>query len=49
LPAGNYHLSYTAQAIAPGDFVVMPVYAEEMYDPDVYGKGGTVELKVGRN
>jgi hypothetical protein len=48
LPAGNYHLSYTAQAIAAGDFVVMPVYAEEMYDPDVYGKGVVAEMKVGR-
>jgi len=48
LPAGNYHLSYTAQAIAPGDFVVMPVYAEEMYDPDVYGKGVVEMLTVSR-
>ncbi len=39
LPAGNYHLSYTAQAIAEGSFVSMPVHAEEMYDPDVFGKG----------
>ncbi len=39
LPAGNYHLSYTAQTIAEGRFVVMPVHAEEMYDPDVFGKG----------
>jgi len=49
LPAGNYHLSYTAQAIAPGEFVVMPVQAEEMYDPDVYGQGVPAELEVGRN
>jgi uncharacterized protein YfaS (alpha-2-macroglobulin family) len=48
LPAGNYHLSYTAQAIAPGDFVVMPVHAEEMYDPDVYGKGVAESLTVSR-
>ena len=48
LPAGNYHLSYTAQAIAPGEFVVMPIYAEEMYDPDVFGKGVVAELKVSR-
>ena len=48
LPAGNYQLSYTAQAIAPGDFVVMPVHAEEMYDPDVYGKGVAGMLKVRR-
>jgi uncharacterized protein YfaS (alpha-2-macroglobulin family) len=48
LPAGNYHLSYTAQAIASGDFVVMPVHAEEMYDPDVYGQGVVGMLKVRR-
>lgn len=46
LPAGNYHLSYTAQAIAPGDFIIMPIHAEEMYDPDVYGKGFPEQLKV---
>jgi uncharacterized protein YfaS (alpha-2-macroglobulin family) len=46
LPAGNYHLSYTAQAIAPGNFVIMPIHAEEMYDPDVYGKGVPEKLGV---
>ena len=39
LPPGRYHLSYTAQAIAEGEFAMMPVKAEEMYDPDVFGKG----------
>jgi uncharacterized protein YfaS (alpha-2-macroglobulin family) len=48
LPPGNYHLSYTAQAIAPGDFVVMPTHAEEMYEPDVYGKSAPAQLKVER-
>jgi alpha-2-macroglobulin len=48
LPAGNYHLSYMAQAIAPGDFVVRPAYAEEMYDPDVFGKGVAGALVVSR-
>jgi hypothetical protein len=47
LPAGNYHLSYTAQAVAPGEFVVMPVHAEEMYDPNVFGQGVPAVLKVG--
>ncbi len=46
LPAGNYVLSYTAQAIAPGHFVKMPVHAEEMYDPDVFGKGAPSKLIV---
>ncbi len=39
LGAGRYHLSYTAQAISPGEFTAMPVRAEEMYDPDVFGRG----------
>ncbi|MEZ5647548.1 MAG: alpha-2-macroglobulin family protein [Alphaproteobacteria bacterium] len=46
LPPGNYHLSYTAQAIAEGEFAAMPIHAEEMYDPDVYGKGASERLKV---
>ena len=37
LPPGNYHLSYSAQAIAEGEFASMPAKAVEMYDPDVYG------------
>ena len=46
LPPGNYHLSYTAQAIAPGRFVALPASAEEMYDPDVFGKGKPGELVI---
>jgi uncharacterized protein YfaS (alpha-2-macroglobulin family) len=47
LPAGNYHLSYTAQAIAKGEYAAMPVLAQEMYDPDVYGKGVSEQVVVG--
>ncbi|MCH2038145.1 MAG: hypothetical protein MK137_06100, partial [Rickettsiales bacterium] len=47
LPAGNYHLSYTAQAIAEGLFTKLPVHAEEMYDPDIFGKGLPGSLNVG--
>jgi hypothetical protein len=46
LPPGNYHLSYMAQAIATGSFAAMPVRAEEMYDPDVFGLDVPAELKV---
>ncbi|HTP66969.1 MAG TPA: alpha-2-macroglobulin family protein [Geobacteraceae bacterium] len=46
LPAGNYHLSYVGQAIAPGEFTVLPTHAEEMYDPDVFGKGAPAMLRV---
>ncbi|MCP4627480.1 MAG: large extracellular alpha-helical protein [bacterium] len=48
LPAGNYHLSYTAQVIAPGEFAVMPARAAEMYDPDIYGQGVPGRLEVQR-
>ena len=47
LPGGNYHLSYVAQAIATGEFTVLPLRAEEMYDPDVYGRGMPAALEVG--
>jgi len=46
LPQGNYHLSYVAQAIAPGTFAVMPLYAEEMYNPDTFGQGVPAVLVV---
>ncbi|MGH1543293.1 MAG: alpha-2-macroglobulin family protein [Arenicella sp.] len=46
LPAGNYHLSYTAQAVATGTFTVNPVHAQEMYDDDIFGKGVTGQLEI---
>ena len=49
LPAGHYHLSYGAQAMAEGEFVAAPTKAEEMYDPDVYGKGLPATVLVGHD
>jgi hypothetical protein len=49
LPAGNYHLSYVAQAIAPGEFNVMATHSEEMYEPEVFGKGLPAVLQVERD
>lgn len=46
LPAGHYHLSYAAQVIAPGDFNVPPAKAEEMYNPDVFGRSPARQLNV---
>ncbi|MEN6541827.1 alpha-2-macroglobulin family protein [Parvibaculum sp.] len=47
LDAGNYHLTYMAQAIATGEFQRRATKAEEMYDPDVFGLGrpGTLTVK----
>jgi uncharacterized protein YfaS (alpha-2-macroglobulin family) len=46
LPAGNYHLSYGAQAMAGGRFSAAPTRAAEMYDPDVYGSGLPAQFDV---
>jgi len=46
LEKGRYHLTYIAQAIAPGNFIAMPSHAEEMYDPDVFGKTPADTLEV---
>lgn len=46
LPKGRYHLSYVAQAVAAGTFTAQPALAQEMYSPDVYGKGLTEKLTV---
>ena len=47
LAPGNYHLSYSAQAIAAGRFASPAARAVEMYDPDVYGLSlpGTLDVR----
>ncbi len=46
LPAGRYLLTYVAQAVAPGTFTALPPRAEEMYNPEVFGKGRPTVLEV---
>ncbi len=46
LPPGRYHLSYTAQAIAAGNYQARPTHAGEMYDLDIYGKSAPLRLEV---
>ncbi len=50
LPPGRYHLSYSAQAVAAGEFAALPTRAVEMYDPDVYGLAlpATVHVETAR-
>jgi alpha-2-macroglobulin len=43
---GVYDYSYTARATTPGTFVVPPPKAEEMYQPEVFGRGGTDRVVV---
>ena len=46
LPPGRYHLAYTAQAVAEGEFQARPTHAAEMYDLDIYGKSAARRLVI---
>lgn len=46
LAAGRYHLRYQAQAIASGEFHLLPTHAEEMYAPEVFGDGAPGRLRI---
>jgi alpha-2-macroglobulin len=43
---GVYNYSYVARATTPGQFVVPPVKAEEMYHPETFGRGKTDRVKI---
>ena len=38
---GVYEYTYVARATTPGEFVVPPAKAEEMYSPEVFGRSGS--------
>jgi uncharacterized protein YfaS (alpha-2-macroglobulin family) len=46
LPAGVYTYSYVARATTPGEFIVPPARAEEMYTPETFGRGQTDRVIV---
>jgi alpha-2-macroglobulin len=46
LPAGAYEYTYVARATTPGAFVVPPPRAEEMYQPETFGRGAGVRVVV---
>jgi uncharacterized protein YfaS (alpha-2-macroglobulin family) len=43
---GVYTYKYTALATTPGEFVLPPTKAEEMYSPEVFGRTATGRLTV---
>ena len=43
---GVYDYSYVARATTPGEFVVPPAKAEEMYHPETFGRTGTDFVRV---
>ena len=46
LEDGTLVYTYVARATAPGDYTVAPTQAEEMYRPEIFGRGGTVQVKI---
>jgi uncharacterized protein YfaS (alpha-2-macroglobulin family) len=46
LPAGTYEYTYIARATTPGEFVVPPARAEEVYAPEVFGRSTTATVIV---
>jgi uncharacterized protein YfaS (alpha-2-macroglobulin family) len=47
LGAGVYQYSYIAQATTPGEFVVPPTRAEEIYAPETFGRAATDRVVIG--
>jgi hypothetical protein len=43
---GVYNYTYVARATTPGEFVVPPAKAEEMYHPETFGRTGTDFVRV---
>ena len=44
--SGVYNYTYVARATTPGEFVVPPAKAEEMYHPETFGRTGTDFVRV---
>ena len=43
---GTYTYSYMVRATTPGEFVVPPPKAEEMYAPETFGRGASERVVV---
>ncbi len=46
LNGGTYEYTYIARATTPGQFVVPPARAEEIYAPEVFGRSGSATVVV---
>jgi uncharacterized protein YfaS (alpha-2-macroglobulin family) len=46
LPGGTYEYTYVARATTPGEFVVPPTRAEEIYAPEVFGRSSSDRVVV---
>jgi uncharacterized protein YfaS (alpha-2-macroglobulin family) len=46
LPGGTYEYTYIARATTPGDFVVPPARAEQIYAPEVFGRSSSANVVI---
>lgn len=46
LPAGTFEYTYVARATTPGEFIVPPTKAEEIYAPEVFGRSSSDRVLV---
>ena len=46
LAGGTYEYTYIARATTPGQFVVPPAKAEEIYAPEVFGRSASTTVVV---
>jgi uncharacterized protein YfaS (alpha-2-macroglobulin family) len=46
MAAGMYHYRYLARATTAGNFIVPPTRAEQMYEPEVFGRTATTGVEV---
>lgn len=46
LPGGTYEYTYVARATTPGEFVVPPTRAEEIYAPEVFGRSSSDRVTI---
>jgi uncharacterized protein YfaS (alpha-2-macroglobulin family) len=46
LNAGVHTYSYVARATTPGEFIVPPPRAEEMYSPETFGRGSSDRVRI---
>jgi hypothetical protein len=47
LPPGTYEYTYLVRASLPGQYHIRPTHAEEMYFPEVFGRGDGGMFKIG--
>ena len=46
LGAGSYEYTYVARATTPGTFVTPPTRAEQIYEPEVFGRSASTTVTV---